>query len=280
MKHHLTTIPGRLLLVMAAFIATNASHSAHADYVTSATLSFDLLGDTFANAGNAATWSSLGFPLTSGQSFLEFGAHSATALPWKPDPSVANFSELRESWVRPETSDLSYGYDPNASLQSFVFDPATVNTVGGSGNMRFTGGDSFWVANDGVIASMSHFIQYGDLSLSYSAASATGSNSGWLFSNNSPAVPGGVPLPMAVYDTRDVTILVSGSTLNLTGQLYIHSEFEQFGVQSGLHAGSFTLRATTVPEPGSMAVLGIFAAGGAAWRKRRQAAKSISAATC
>jgi hypothetical protein len=249
------------LAVAALGLAVLASTSpARADLVVSGALTFDLNGDAFAGGADVAYINAFGqlfnpaFSYDTSQPFMEFAAHGSASAPGRPAPAPTTFSDLRASWVRPATTGLAFGFNGNPALQTLAFDPVTVATTGATGSTRFTGGNSFWFANDSLIAPVdgipaSVWIQYGNLELGFDAARATGDNSGWFFTQQ---LAGALP----VYDIRDLTITVvaagpgSGS-LALGGSLFTAPEFRDFlGIQSGLKVGTFGFSGTTVvPVP-------------------------------
>jgi len=69
-----------------------------------------------------------------------------------------------------------------------------------------------------------------------------------------------------------------GSSLTISGDLHFSSEYSSFlfgGPIGGLRAGSFSLNATAVPEPSSLAMMGVAACvlGGTLARRRTRIRK-------
>ena len=272
----------RLTWFLACLFSTACALSpstVYAEIVIGGALTFDLDGDAFANGADVAYINSRGqaanpsFSYDTNQSFAEFAVHSATGNPGRPGPSPSTFASVASGWTRPNSTGLSYGFNSDMSLQTLTFDPATIATNGASGATRFTGGDSFWIANSTMydpIADVpqSVWFHYKNLTLSYDAAriALDGANSGWLFTHN---IPGSLP----TYDIRNLTLDASTpGSLAMSGDLFTTPEFRnQIGIQSGLDVGSFSFSGVTaVPEPSSFALLGIAGIAGVVIRRRRQ----------
>lgn len=248
-------------------------HWIHADTVASATLNFSLNGDAFAHGADVAYIETFGITYDPSQNFMEFAGHNSSNLPGRPLPSPANFDTVRAGWVRPDSSDLRYDFNPSPSLQTLAFDPSSVATAGATGSTRFLGGTSFWYANQSLMYqgdSSSIWIQFGEVGLSYDSTRAVGGNSGWVIANH---ILGDLPL----FDIRNASVTAvaaSGGSpggLDIKGDLFTAQEFRDgFAIQSGLNVGTIAFRATTVPEPSAVLMLGIGGLGAAFLRCRRR----------
>lgn len=224
-----------------------------ADVVTGGLLTFNLNGDALANNPDTGWLAGFGVTLTLGQTLLEFAKHSQSNPAGRPAPieTVPTFSTIRDTWVRPSSSGLQYGYNSNQSLQTFSFDPATIATAGATGNIRFTGGDSFWFANQAVIDTGSVWIQYGNINLRYDPTQNVGLNSGWLFTNNLAGA-------LDIFDIRNPMFSIGVNSLEISGDLYTRVGFRDFtAVAVGTNVGTFSFNGTTaVPEPSSLLLIG------------------------
>lgn len=269
MKLQLRTLP---LLSLLAFDVSVVDRI-HADTVASANLTMSLNGNAFAQGADVAYIETFGITYDPSQTFMEFAGHNASDLPGRPLPSPANFDTVRAGWVRPDSSNLSYDFNPSPSLQTLAFDPSSVATAGATGSTRFLGGTSFWYANQSLMYqgdSSSIWIQFGEVGLSYDSTRAVGGNSGWVIANH---VLGDLPL----FDIRNATVTavasIGGSpgSLDIKGDLFTAQEFRDgFAIQSGLNVGTIAFRATTVPEPSAILMLGIGGLGAAFLRCRRR----------
>ncbi|WP_436716928.1 hypothetical protein U8335_07105 [Roseiconus lacunae] len=246
--------------------------TARGDLVTSATLSINFDGDAFAAAADEVALQNVGVALTPGQSFMEFGLHADASMPGRPAPSsiVTDFRDLRNLWVRPSTSNLDYSFD-SAALNPLSFDPSTIASSGAKGAATFSGGDSFWYANDAVIATGSSWLQFGNYELHYDGSRVDADNSGWLLTNTFLQT-----LPL--FDIRNLSIgsvpadtSLAGNLL-LSGDLHITDEFStSWYMESGLNVGSFSFAGVTaVPEPSGVSALLVIAAGRVLIRRRRR----------
>lgn len=237
--------------------------------VTSGSLTFDLDGAAFANNPDNVFLNGAGIAPTAGQTWLEFARHSQASPAGRPqaNPPLVSFNDIRAGWSRPSSTGLVYDFNPNTSLQTFNFDPLTILASGGTGNIQFLGGDSFWFANQAAIATGSIWIQYGNLALNYSAARNNGTNSGWLFTNY-VADPAGT---VDVFDVRNLSLTLGVNSLTMTGDLFVHEDFRDFtGVSVGIDVGSFSFNGVTaVPEPSSFAFFGIAGVAGVFLRRGR-----------
>lgn len=250
------------------FVACNCSLQAALVTVTGGTLTFDLDGEAFANNPDSAWLSGFGITPTAQQTWLEFAKHNQSTPAGRPDTTSTDFNDLRTGWTRPSSTGLAYDFNPNTSVQTFNFDPATIATSGGAGDIRFLGGDSFWFANQAAIDTGSVWIQYGNLGLNYDALRNDGTNTGWLFTNFVADPTGSVD----VFDIRNLSLTLGANSLTMTGDLFVNEGFRDFtGVAAGLDVGSFTFNGiTAVPEPSSSALLGAAGVAGAVIRRRRQ----------
>jgi hypothetical protein len=267
-------------LLMATISPFGTLSLCRADVVVGGSLTFDLDGAAFANGADVAYINAFGqlfnpaYNYNTSQTFMEFAKHSATAPPGRPLDAPTNFNDLRNTWVRPDSSGLAYGFNSNPSLQTLTFDASNVGSSGATGSTRFTGGDSFWFGNDSLIAPVagvpaSVWLQYGNLSLSFDASRIGARNSGWLFTNNLAGV-----LPL--FDIRNLTVNATAAgpgpgSLVLSGDLFTTSEFrDSFGILGGLDVGNFRFNGVTaVPEPTSLLLVGSIAVCGAWYRNRR-----------
>ena len=267
-------IPIRPLPLLSLLVLLSADvQRMRADSVASADLKVSLNGGAFANGADVAYIESLGITYDTSQSFMEFAGHNSSNLPGRPLPSPANFDTVRAGWVRPDSSNLSYDFNPSPSLQTLTFDPSSVATTGATGSTRFLGGTSFWYANQSLMYqgdSSSIWIQFGELGLSYDSKRAVEGNSGWVIANY---VLGDLPL----FEIRNATVTsaaANGGTpgsLDIQGDLFTTQEFHDgFAIQSGLQVGSVAFRATTVPEPSAILMLGVGGLGTAFLRCRRR----------
>jgi hypothetical protein len=264
----------KIAFVTAACVITlhTSAVSVLGDTVTGGSLTFNLNGNAFANGADIPLLANAGVVYNTSQTFMEFAKHSSNSIPGRPAPSsgagaVANFSQIRNDWVRPSSSGLNYDYNPNAALQTLDFNSSTVATSGAVGNIRFLGGDAFWYGNDPIIATGSIWLQYGDMDLSYDASRANGGNSGWFFRNN-------ILAPLPIFDVRNPIINAAAGSFNISGELYTSAEFRSnnlmpFFIQSGLNVGNFSFSGTAVPEPTSLAPCALAALGVTLTRRRR-----------
>jgi hypothetical protein len=256
-----------LLLVSIVSVSISTSNRLSAEIITGGSLSFDLDGAAFANNIDSAWLQGVGVNPTAGQTLLEFAKHSPNAPAGRPRPSneVVDFNEIRSGWIRPSSSGLQYGFNGDTSLQTFSFNPLNVATNGATGKIRFTGGDSFWFANQALIDTGSIWIEYGDLDLRYDAARNDGINSGWIFTNNV------LVTDVDVFDVRNAAFNISSNSFNFSGDLFINEGFRDFtGLTAGTHVGSFQFSGiSAVPEPSSMLLLGAISVVGYVVRRRR-----------
>jgi hypothetical protein len=275
------------ILAIASFMSAVSGSALRADYITGGSLIFNLDGNAFANGADVPYLNSFGVAYDPNQTFMEFGRHfkpaetvGVSVLGFRPEPNppVVNFNDLRAGWVRPSSSGLAYGVNgtgpiPNpqppgrsAVPTTFAFDPSNIEATA-TGAIGTIGSTSFWYANDPLIATGSIWLGWGDMTLQYSAARDNGANSGWFFDNRLLGT-------MTIFDTRNLSIFVQAAGTNpgivaISGDLYVAPEFrDAFALESGLKVGTFSLRAQTVPEPASIAMMAIGAAMVLACRKR------------
>ncbi len=98
---------------------------------------------------------------------------------------------------------------------------------------------------------------YGDFALRYVPSRAIGANSGLVLTSN-------IDFPSAAYaDLANASILVTGSTLSITGDLLISGGLTALdpGAVLGTNFGTFALTAQLVPEPTSVAMAAMGAIG-------------------
>lgn len=275
-------------LVASGLMQAAGTASAQVVSVTGGTLVMNIDGNAFANGADTAYLAGLGVNLTPGQTFMEFARHftpvetvglGVTDFRPAANPPVVNFNDLRATWVRPPSTGLQFeinGTAPipnqpagrNAQPTSFAFNPANI-TGTASGLIGTVGTSSYWYANQAMIDTGSIWLAYGDLSLQYSAARATGGNSGWFFTNH-------MLFDQELFDTRNVSVDFSNNILSISGDLVVSQEFRDgYALQSGLNVGSFQLSGTAVPEPTSILLLGgVASASGLIRRLRRRTARS------
>ncbi|MBL8891658.1 MAG: PEP-CTERM sorting domain-containing protein [Planctomycetaceae bacterium] len=244
-----------------------------ADVVAGGQLTFNLDGDAFAHGADVDFLASFGVIYNPNQTFMEFAKHGSNALAGRPAPSsgpgsVTDFRDIRDTWSRPSSTGLLYGFNTNMALQTLQFNAGTIQTSGATGNIRFLGGDSFWYGNDPIIDTGSIWLQYGNMDLTYDANRVGGGNSGWYFRNN-------VLAPLEIFDVRNVVIDASPGVLNISGDLYTAPEFRDnpsmpFFIKSGMNVGTFSFNGfTAVPEPSS-GLLTAMAVGSVFVRRRRR----------
>ncbi len=274
------------------FVATTHTQSlVRADVVVGGSMRQNLDSAVFRDPSIAdeALWAFFGAPLTPAQPLLVFGAHFAPAAtagksitqfrPLPVDGSLVPISAPGPALPRPNyrddssaieasitaygsTSDLHFGVNgtvvpsglPGRAEQSstFSFDPndPLATTAGAVG---LDGATAFWYANTAAIDTGSVWMVYGDLSLFYNPARATGSNSGWVLENH-------LLYTDTAYDIRNFAmsnvVAATSSTpgsVTITGDLHIGPGFAGFGLDEGVRVGSFTLDAiTAVPEPSTL----------------------------
>lgn len=276
------------------------THSAHAGLVvvTGGTLDMQYDGAVFADRNSTST------PLTALQDYMRYGRYWApsetvnagpTFIPKGPaafrplpidigsvgNPRTPNFRDQRATLdpLYPQTSPSEIlGVNTNGTVANSTgnnristtlkFD--TNNVTGTVTGLAQTNGVSaWWFANDAIMNAGGSWVSWGGLSMRYDASRVGLGYSGWVFANQL----GGIG---DIFDTKNVSVNLTGSTFTLSGQLFSSSGDsadpynENFAtwetytlMKPDLQLGSFTFNGniTAVPEPSSMLLLGLAGAG-------------------
>ncbi len=137
--------------------------------------------------------------------------------------------------------------DRTAQPTTFAFTPGDLTNHTGSIGL---GG----VSRFAVFGGLGGNLLYGDFTLQYDLARISAGGTGWYLKGNIPPVA-------PVYDLLNVSIVEGPGTLTISGDLAVTFEIANFLYSTPADTlkdvGDFTFTATTVPEPSTIALIGL-----------------------
>lgn len=251
------TIRG-LAAIAACGVCVLGLSAARAQQVGDAFIVFDVVtGEIRMNSGNAG--------ITQGNGISSYGI--------RPDPAVIQFSST--------ATDFSYlsGAYP-------LFPPTLGNVTAGDDN---TIGAAFYtLGSPNVNASIGYF-NHNNLVSGTAAVAGTGGSSGtsWgpgnggvVTSSADPTYAGTPEWSFGTIGSTGMTQAAALAAFGATTQGGLSSSSQMvYGINGVTGTQNFRVYTTAVPEPSTIAMAGcgIATLGGLAWRKRRQARKTIKA---
>ena len=181
--------------------------------------------------------------LTTINSFDQAASNSLTRTQILSDPGTTNLWGSIPFGVNPTTPLYVSGTPTGRNLQNTNFSYNPADLTGTAAGQIGIGGTSRW-------GGFSTFV-LGDYSLQYDSARAGGVYSGWYLTNN-------FDFTGIAFDMANITApVVTPGGFSFSGDLYVKagSTLTFFGFSGDTDYGNFSLNASVVPEPSSLALL-------------------------